>query len=151
MSHYLEHLSYISISVVCLFVFSSPKRNQDLSKNTQYKKVLLILEAELGHTEYLQDKGTDTFTLQPSTACCSDSGTQNPCTIRAEKFSAQAWDSTRISSCLELTKTAKERSAATAPAGGPWGIYPTGRNRSPCLRLQYLVELVTKAKYLLGE
>lgn len=88
-------------------------------KNTRHQKALLSLGGGLGHTDKrldLQNKGTDTFTLQSSRIYCSDLGTQNPYTIHAEKLSAQAQEPPRISSSLEHAKTAKEGSAATAPA-----------------------------------
>lgn len=101
-------------------MFESPQEGIRISqKTTQYQKVLLSLEAELGHTDKrldLKNKGTDTFTLKSSRVYCADLGTQNPYTIHAEKLSAQAQDPTTISSCLEHAKTAKEGSAATAPA-----------------------------------
>lgn len=75
MSHYLGHLSYICSLV---FVSKPPGRNQDPSKKYIYQKVLLSLDGELGHTDKrrdLQNKGTDTFTLQSSRVYSSDLGT----------------------------------------------------------------------------
>lgn len=132
MSHYLGHLSYICSPV---FVWKPPGRNQDLSKKHPIPESTSIPRSRIRtyrQKARLENKGTDTFTLKSSRVYCADLGTQNPYTIHAEKLSAQAQDLTTISSCLEHAKTAKEGSAATAPARKAWGIFPKRRNLSPC-------------------
>ena len=139
MSHCLGHLSYICSLA---FVWKAPGRNQDLSKKYLIPESTSVPRWRI--RTYRQKPGFAEQShwhihLQSSRVYHSDLGAQNPYTIHAEQLSAQAWDTTRNSSCPGHTKLLRTGVQLQPQLEEHEAFFLLGETSPPALRIHYPV------------